>query len=157
MARSTGVLHGKAFCQIGCNGAGKSASGAVGIGIVDPFSIETSDSAANLYTAGHWHRSPDVRPCRERHSRYSPADASLPPPSSPLSLLIFIPASTSASGMFGVRRSARGIELGFQRFDGIIADELRPAGRYHHRIHHDVFRLIFLYGSSPRSYAMRLR
>ena len=32
-----GVLHGKAFREIRCNSAGKGASRAVGIGIVDPL------------------------------------------------------------------------------------------------------------------------
>ncbi len=60
-----------ALCQVGGNGAGQGAAGAVGVGVINALAVEPGGAAIESAPAGRWHRSGYARPCTAHCSQIS--------------------------------------------------------------------------------------
>ena len=138
MARSTDRVQVKALGQVGGDGAGQGAAGAVGVGVVDAAFRGTTcrcrippqqvvgvvDLVAALAQHGAAVLLADG-PGRRLHVRRR--------------CVMVMPERISASGMLGVSTVARGSRSSLQGGDRVLRDEPGPGGGHHHRVHHQMF------------------
>ena len=129
-----------AFGQIGCNGAGQCTACAMGIGIVDPFSIEPAYffsvvekivGVIALMTSFAQHAAAvgfaDPASCRFHVGRSGYLHRS----------------EDLRFGNIGRDHRSHRQQKTAKRLRAIVRNQTGAAGRRHHRIHHDIFRSVF--------------
>ena len=135
------LLQTEALRQVGRNGAGQGTAGSMRVGIIDPFTIKPANFSipvqqiigiVMLMAALHQHGTAAGFSNQGRRTLH-------------ILRCLYLHSGKNLC-LRNIRRQhvRHGKQSFFQNLHRILADQARTAGRNHHRIHHDIFRPVFL-------------